>query len=45
MKGLSGNNMSTKELEKIGKIIFVNSFKGGAGKTTLALTLCINALF
>lgn len=27
------------------KVIFVNSFKGGAGKTTLALTHCIDNLF
>lgn len=27
------------------KIIVVNSFKGGAGKTTLALTHCMDALF
>lgn len=27
------------------EIVFVNSFKGGAGKTTLALTHCINDLF
>ncbi len=27
------------------KAIFVNSFKGGAGKTTLALTHCIDSLF
>lgn len=27
------------------QIIFVNSFKGGAGKTTLALTHCIDELF
>lgn len=32
--------MSTKA-----KAIFVNSFKGGAGKTTLALTHCIDSLF
>lgn len=32
--------MSTKA-----KVIFVNSFKGGAGKTTLALTHCIDNLF
>ena len=32
--------MSTKA-----KAIFVNSFKGGAGKTTLALTHCIDQLF
>lgn len=32
--------MSTKA-----KVIFVNSFKGGAGKTTLALTHCIDSLF
>lgn len=28
-----------------GKIIFVNSYKGGAGKTTLSLTYCISELF
>lgn len=28
-----------------GKIIFVNSYKGGAGKTTLSLMHCINNLF
>ena len=27
------------------KIIFVNSFKGGAGKTTLSLMHCITGLF
>ena len=27
------------------KIIFVNSFKGGSGKTTLSLTHCIDSLF
>ncbi len=32
--------MSTKA-----KVIFVNSFKGGAGKTTFALTCCIDSLF
>lgn len=37
--------MSTKGQNKASKIIFVNSFKGGAGKTTLALTHCINTLF
>ncbi len=31
--------------ETKGKIIFVNSFKGGAGKTTLSLSYCISALF
>lgn len=35
--------MSTKN--KKSKIIFINSFKGGAGKTTLALAKCINGLF
>lgn len=33
------------EKRKKNQIIFVNSFKGGAGKTTLALTHCINDLF
>lgn len=28
-----------------GKIIFVNSYKGGAGKTTLSMMHCIDALF
>jgi len=28
-----------------GQIIFVNSFKGGAGKTTLSLTHCISGIF
>lgn len=36
-------NKGKKESE--GKIIFVNSFKGGAGKTTLSLSHCIDALF
>ena len=31
--------------KKQNEIIIVNSFKGGAGKTTLALTHCINDLF
>lgn len=31
--------------EMKGKIIFVNSFKGGAGKTTLSLMHCISNLF
>lgn len=31
--------------ESKGKIIFVNSFKGGAGKTTLSLMHCISGLF
>lgn len=35
--------MSTKS--KKSKIVFINSFKGGAGKTTLALAKCINSLF
>lgn len=35
--------MSTKS--KKSKIIFINSFKGGAGKTTLSLAKCINSLF
>lgn len=30
---------------KQNEIVFVNSFKGGAGKTTLALTHCIDDLF
>lgn len=34
--------MSTKS--KKSKIIFINSFKGGAGKTTLALAKCFNSL-
>lgn len=33
------------EKRKKNQIIFVNSFKGGAGKTTLALTHCIDDLF
>lgn len=32
-------------MEKKAKVIFVNSFKGGAGKTTLALAHCISNLF
>lgn len=35
--------MENKDVK--GKIIFVNSFKGGAGKTTLALTHSISNLF
>ncbi len=40
-------NKSKKEAEKglEGKIIFVNSLKGGAGKTTFTLSHCIDALF
>lgn len=32
-------------MEKQKKIIFVNSFKGGTGKTTLSLSHCVDALF
>lgn len=32
-------------MDKKSKVIFVNSFKGGAGKTTLALMYCINHVF
>lgn len=39
------NTEDIKEEETKGKIIFVNSFKGGAGKTTLSLSYCISALF
>lgn len=38
---MSGSNVTSKN----SKIIFINSFKGGAGKTTLALTHCIDSLF
>lgn len=33
------------EREPEGRIIFVNSYKGGAGKTTLSLSYCIDDLF
>lgn len=45
--GMIGGAQDGKEdrIPEKGKILFVNSFKGGAGKTTLSLMHCISGLF